>query len=358
MRQRVLIEALAGICLAAAVFSGCATVQPAQEAAVPVFYPQPPGQPRLQLLAGFSSSSDLTGRPGWFKRFVVGEPEDRPIVKPYGFDFWEDQLYVCDTVLAGLVVLDFGTKAFRYVSPSGPGRLVKPINLAIDENGTKYIADAGRGEVVILDRQDRFAGTLARQPGLRPTDVAIDGDRLLVAELKNKCVEVWDRASRRYLFSIPAGAPASAEARLFSPANVAVDREGNLFVSDLGAFRVAEFDREGRFLRSFGSQGDAPGQFARPKGLDLDDEGRLYVVDAAAEVVQIFDRQGNLLLFFGQPEAGVAPLSLPAKVRLNTSLLPYFERLADPSFALEYLVFVSSQYGERKISVFGFGASK
>ena len=140
--------------------------------------------------------------------------------------------------------------------------------------------------------------------------------------------------------------------------NLALDAEGNLYVSDLGAYRVQKFDREGRYLRSFGSQGLAPGQFARPKGIDLDDQGRLYVVDAATQVVQIFDPEGRLLLFFGQPGGGDFQLSLPAKVRVNTSLLPYFRHLADPSFDLEYLVFVTSQYGNGKIGVFGVGQGR
>jgi DNA-binding beta-propeller fold protein YncE len=168
-------------------------------------------------------------------------------------------------------------------------------------------------------------------------------------------VRVFDKSSREPLFTVPREADSSPQARLYSPVNLALDGDGNLYVSDLGAFRVQKYDREGRHLRSFGSQGLAPGLFARPKGIDLDENGLLYVVDAATQVVQIFDPEGLLLLFFGQPGGGGFAFDLPAKVRVNRSLVPRFRHLADPSFDLDYLVFVTSQYGGGKIGVFGVG---
>ncbi len=349
--------ARAALCAVFAGLSGCASAP--RPAPMAQFYPQSPDPPRLQLLASYSAASDLAPRRGALRDFIVGKRQEKPIVKPYGFDIWQDRIYLCDTALAALVVLDLQRGELRYVTGSGPARLVKPINLAIDRDGTKYIADTGRGAVLILDAQDRYAGELARKEGMKPADVAIAGDLLYVADLQSHRVSVWDKRRREYLRAIPAeGESARPEARLFSPANLALDREGNLYVSDLGAFRVQKYDPAGRYLRSFGTLGLGPGQLVRPKGIDLDEEGRLYVVDAATEVVQIFDPQGRLLLFFGEPRQDGSGLSLPAKVRISRELVPRFRHLADPSFSLEYVVLVSSQYGDRKLSVFGFGARR
>ena len=339
---------------------GCASApRPAQET---LFYPQAPDEPRLQLLASYSAASDLAVRASPLRDFIVGQREEKPIVKPYGFDLWQQRIYVCDTALGALVLLDLERGELRYVGGAG---LVKPINLAIDRDGTKYVADTGRGAVIILDAEDRYAGELTREGGLKPADVAIAGDLLYVADLQSRRVTVWDKLRREYLRSIPpqeqsssAEGQGSPAAGLFSPVNLALDREGNLYVSDLGAFRVQKYDPSGRYLRSFGGLGTGPGQLVRPKGIDLDEEGRLYVVDAATELVQIFDPQGGLLLFFGEPREDGSGLSLPAKVRISRELVPRFRHLASPSFELEYLVLVSSQYGDRKLSVFGFGHAR
>ncbi len=336
-----------------ALAAGCATTPGERAARQPEFYPPPPEQARLQLLTTISGSADLSRGRSWFRNFVLGPEPGRLILKPYGLAVWEDRIYVCDSVQACLVVIDLAKKQLRLLQPSGAGRLVKPINISIDRDGTKYVTDTARGAVVVLDSRDRYAGQLAA--GLKPGDVALDETRLYVSDLKERCVRVFDKSSRRLLFTVPRQGEDSPQQRLYSPVNLALDAQGNLFVSDLGAFRVQEYDREGRYVRSFGSQGLAPGLFARPKGIDLDENGLLYVVDAATEVVQIFDPQGQLLLFFGQPGAGDFALNLPAKVRVNRSLVPRFRHLADPSFELDYLVFVSNQYGEGKIAVFGAG---
>ncbi len=344
--------------LAALALAGCATAPRSAGRREPIFYPLPPDEPRVQFLTSLSDSRDVEKKRGGLQAFLVGAEETRPIVKPYGLDVWNGRIYVCDTMLAALVVLDLADRRFRYVQPAGAGRLSKPINIAIDRDGTKYVADADRSAVVILDAEDRYVGLLGGAGEMKPTDVAVGADRLYVTDLQNHRVGVWDKAARRMLFTIPRPEDGREEARLFSPVNLALSADGRLFVSDLGAARVQEYDRDGRYLRSFGAPGSAPGQMIRPKGVDLDGEGRLYVVDAAAELLQVFDSSGDLLLFFGEPYGEEVLLGLPASVRVDETLVPHFRHLADPSFDLERLILVSSQYGQRKISVFGLGRRK
>jgi hypothetical protein len=93
----------------------------------------------------------------------------------------------------------------------------------------------------------------------------------------------------------------------------------------------------------------------RPKGIAVDREGRFYVVDAATEVVQVFDAQGRLLLFFGEPAGSEVGLVLPAKVMVDYDHVDLFREYAADDFAVEYLIFVTNQYGPRKVSVYGYG---
>jgi DNA-binding beta-propeller fold protein YncE len=354
VRRRRLIRALSAGLLSSAFLGGCATAAGPVGASEPVFYPAPPAPARVQLLTSISGSWDVPGGRNWFTSFIMGREEDRPIVKPYGIGIWRDRLYVCDTTIPALIVIDLGTRRFTYLASGTAAGLSKPINITIDDDGTKYVADAVRG-VLVFDADDRFVGALPTADGTKPTDVAIAGNRLYIADVDGSRVVVLDKATLAQVFTIPREDERSLRARLFSPVNLAVDRGGNLYVADMGAFRVLEFDPDGYFIRSFGTPGDGPGQFARPKGIDVDDEGLLYAVDAAAQVVQVFDPKGRLLLYFGEPREGDPPLSLPATVRLDRSLIPWFRGFAAPSFQIEYLAFVSSQYGDHKISVFGIG---
>ncbi len=78
------------------------------------------------------------------------------------------------------------------------------------------------------------------------------------------------------------------------PSDVAWDAEGNIFVADgHGAnARVAKFDRNGRFLLSWGSRGVEPGQFNIPHSIATDGQGNVYVADSGNKRIQVFDGRG------------------------------------------------------------------
>ena len=66
--------------------------------------------------------------------------------------------------------------------------------------------------------------------------------------------------------------------------------------ADLGTVsRIAKFDRDGRFVDSWGQIGSAPGEFRTPHGLAFDSQNRLFVADRGNVRIQIFDTDGNFI---------------------------------------------------------------
>jgi hypothetical protein len=95
--------------------------------------------------------------------------------------------------------------------------------------------------------------------------------------------------------------------------------------------------------------------FARPKGVAVDRQGITYVVDAATQVVQLFDMQGRLLLYFAQAGASAqGDVVLPAVVKVDYDNVSYFQKYVAPGRQCDYLIFVTSQFGGQKVSVYGF----
>jgi hypothetical protein len=84
-----------------------------------------------------------------------------------------------------------------------------------------------------------------------------------------------------------------------APTNVAVDKDGNLYVADTLNDRVEVFDAEGAFIRAFGKNGDGPGEFTRPKGIAIDCDGHVWVADANLNRLQVFTPEGDLRLIVG-----------------------------------------------------------
>jgi len=92
------------------------------------------------------------------------------------------------------------------------------------------------------------------------------------------------------------------------PTDVAWDAAGNIYVADgLGAnSRIAKFDKNGKFVKSWGQTGTANGQFRQPRALAVDAQGLVYVADAGNRRIQVFDGDGNFKAKFmnvGTPRA-------------------------------------------------------
>jgi len=340
-------------CLSLGLFSGCATAPKTPKNYT--FFPPSPDEPRIQFLTAFASDADL-GRGHTFADYITGEQTTTdPLIKPYGLAVHDGQVFVCDTVAGKIEVFDLKKRRASYFDPQGEGKFGLPINITIDQDGTRYVADTGRAQVLIYRADGTYLEAMGKKDEMKPSDVAISPDRLYIADLLNHCVKVFAKAGHKFLFAIPVDTK-DPRAKLLSPTNLALDQQnGRLLVSDTGANMVQVYDLDGKYLRSIGHAGVAPGLFARPKGVAVDRQGLVYVVDAATQVVQIFDMEGRLLLFFAQAGASTqGEVILPAVVKVDYDNLSYFQKFVAPGRQLDYLIFVTSQFGGQKVSVYGF----
>jgi hypothetical protein len=339
----------------ALIFISCSGSKQFSNNIEPVVFPPAPDEPRIQYLTSFSNSTDFTGEQSAITNFITGEEEPLPILKPYGLAVGINKIYVCDTQLGGLEIMNLEDGSFGYFIPEGRGKLKQPINCFIDRIGFLYVADAQRRQVVIFNSELDYVGEIGDSIVLKPTDVFVTEKQIFINDISDHSVDVYDKFSRKYIKSIPS--PSDDKNKLFSPANIYVFNY-NIYISDLGDSKVKVYDLDGNYIRTIGTIGNVPGKFSRPKGIALDQEENLYVVDAGFENVQIFNKEGNLLMYFGGSYTKPGDMWLPAKVVIDYKNLNYFTDYVDPSFNLKYLIFVTNQYGPDKVNVYGFISKK
>ncbi|XP_078602849.1 E3 ubiquitin-protein ligase TRIM71-like [Branchiostoma floridae x Branchiostoma japonicum] len=185
-----------------------------------------------------------------------------------------------------------------------------------------------------------------------PTDVEVWGDRLYVADLGNKRVQVFDLSGNFCSsFSTDADPRAVAvqtdgtivvntkmEVKKFSPSgkllhkftlyryctdpsDLAVQRDGRIVVADQGKHRIFLFESDGKLVKQVGGQGEGEGQFSQPAFVCVDNEDNIIVSDKENDCVQVFDKDLNFRHKFGQwgrqPEDMYGPMGVTADSRGN-----------------------------------------
>lgn len=80
------------------------------------------------------------------------------------------------------------------------------------------------------------------------------------------------------------------------PTDIAWDSKGNIYITDgYVNSRVAKFDKDGFFLKSWGTRGTGPGQFNTPHNIGIDRNDNVYVADRGNGRIQVFDTEGTFL---------------------------------------------------------------
>ena len=96
----------------------------------------------------------------------------------------------------------------------------------------------------------------------------------------------------------------------FSSAHgLAVDpATGDVWIGDREEYRIVVYSGDGKFIKTWGKKGSAPGELDIPHAIAMDSQGRLFVGDRQNNRIQIFDQDGKFLAEwkqFGRP-SGIA----------------------------------------------------
>jgi DNA-binding beta-propeller fold protein YncE len=209
-----------------------------------------------------------------------------------------------------------------------PGFLVSPAGLAMSPEGDLWVADAGNHRIqklralreditAVLGQPLAVVGRRGSRPGEleSPAGLAVDSRGNLY---------VADRGNHRIQKLSPQGKPLAAwgsrgaePGHFESPAGIAVGPKDLVYVADTGNHRVQVFDASGRLLRTWGSRGKGAGQLESPQGVAVDAAGRVYVADTGNDRIQKFDPSGRALATAGCPGTKSGELRRPVAVALD-----------------------------------------
>ncbi|MFO0844306.1 MAG: peptidase [Gemmataceae bacterium] len=184
--------------------------------------------------------------------------------------------------------------------------------VAVDTEGLIYVTHQGYGKevmdiIVVFDPRGKFVRSFGKiyHTGGHGIDVRREGGeeflyltntwRRTFCKTNLKGEVVWTQ-------SIPAEPRKYTTVEQFSPTNVAFAPDGGFYVADgYGSNYVHQFDKDGKWVRTWGGTGKAPGKMQTPHGIWLDDrkgrEPSVVVADRANARLQYFSLDGKHLGF-------------------------------------------------------------
>ena len=140
----------------------------------------------------------------------------------------------------------------------------------VDKDDNVWVVDKGSDMIIKFNPEGRVAMVFGRKK-----------------EASDEGAEAWKH---------PRPPLPAIDGQFRQPTDVTWDTQGNAFISD-GYInsRVAKYDKNGDWVKQWGTPGDQQSQFNTPHSIAADAKGNIYVADRGNRRIQVFDPDGTFL---------------------------------------------------------------
>lgn len=214
-------------------------------------------------------------------------------------------LAVADSRANKLFYFDSSGHLLRTFGTSGGGRVSTPRGIAFDAQNNLYVGDVNNRRIAEYDSQGNFVRQWAiPSGGLR--GIAIDNANGWLYEVADTSGMVRRFTLSGTLLNQWGGIGSGPGKFLDGGRGVAVDGQGNVWISDLAAFRAQKFNPNGTFLAVVPNPPQPPpdGGFNQPAAVGLDSAGDVFVDDTFNWRVQKFSPAGSYMNQWGHRGSG------------------------------------------------------
>ena len=209
----------------------------------------------------------------------------------------------------------FSTDGLCFVSSFQSDK--KPYGVSVNRDGNFLICEDDL--LRVRDREWNVIESVEKainSQKLDPIDVSIGlNDEIVILDWAEFKVVVLNKEGE---FIRSFGSKGSQFGQFNGPHGLVVDGEGRIIVADTLNHRIQVFNNDGSFIRSFGSKGSSEGQFNNPWCVGVDRrDGLLVISDSGNHRIQVMDIEGNLIRCFGTKGKGDSQFETPRGVDVD-----------------------------------------
>ena len=188
---------------------------------------------------------------------------------------------------------------------------VKPLYIAVGDKGELFVTEHWDSQYTVLSPQGQRllnVGSKGKPPfgDGWPTGIAADGKSNVYVASGHKVQKF-----NRYGQLVKSVGKKGINTGEFHWSRGVKYHNHQVYVCDKDNGRIQVFDSNLNFVRSFGTQGDGPGQLKKPRDIDFDSQGKIYVVDPSKNQVLVFSENGRYLQQFDARGQGESELNSP-----------------------------------------------
>ncbi len=247
------------------------------------------------------------------------------LVTTRGFQYGTTNSYGSTTTENGSYSSDAGFMLEFGSGGSSNGQFNEPRDIAVDSNGTIYVADRSNHRIQKFDSSGAYVtswgsygtgNTNFNYPrGIAVYETSPGIGFVYVADSDNHKIKKFD-LDGNYVTSW--GGYGTGNGKTSYPQDVEVDSSGNVYASDYDNARVTKFTSTGTYVFKFGSSGSSNGQFNVPYDIALDSVGNIYVADSANHRIQKFDLTGAYVTKWGSYGSGNGQMAYPKGIAVDS----------------------------------------
>jgi sugar lactone lactonase YvrE len=200
--------------------------------------------------------------------------------------------------------MPFGSGKYSYEVVEGWGKLPEGWHwgwipgVAVDSQDRVFVYSRSEHPLVLFDTGGNFLESWGEDVLLDAHGIFIDKeDNVWCTEWNAHCIRKFNKHGELQMTIGTPGQPGARPGDPFNlPTDLAIASTGEIFISDgYGNHRVHKYSPDGELIKSWGEEGEGPGQFKLSHCVRLDKEDRVWVCDRTNDRIQIFDTDGNFL---------------------------------------------------------------